>query len=137
MKCECERCHTTYDRKSNNQKYCSSCAAKIRAAKKSMYNKNYYNKNHKQHKKSKCKQCGKEFLIVKPNQHYCSTECSSYAKLEHNKINNRVYYSKWKTIIYSRGVNKIGGFLGANRSPDFQHEERLIKNEMKRLGLKS
>ncbi|GGH85141.1 hypothetical protein JOD43_003909 [Pullulanibacillus pueri] len=45
----CKRCEQPYERKSNRQVYCESCAAQVRAENKAARNRRYYQQNKGEH----------------------------------------------------------------------------------------
>lgn len=103
----------------------------------------------------KCKYCGKYFLKLEKRDNrrvYCSEECKRYYKQDYN---NQQYYQKKKKRdefkLYSMKENKYNkefnqddtywGIGNTNISgrigEDFDNEHKKIRNEMKRLKIKS
>ena len=85
-----------------------------------------------------CQWCGRLYKKSARNKKYCSDKCRRYAKEEQNRDNFRNYYNRYKDTMGDAKKGSLGS-MGANlhgsANSDEEVESRLIRNEMKRLGL--
>ena len=85
-----------------------------------------------------CSWCGRLFTKSVSNKKYCCKDCKAYAKEEQNRDNFRNYYNRYKDTMSEAKKGALGS-RGANlhgrANKDSEVESKLIKNEMRRLGL--
>lgn len=70
---------------------------------------------------------------------YCSDECRGYALKEQKAIyqQKRRLLIKNKILISNENVELGTSFLSASPKADFGLEEKAVRNELKRIGVKS
>lgn len=86
----------------------------------------------------KCSWCGKLFFRQSNAQKYCSDHCKHESLLENKRkyINNRNKRTTFNTR--TKNLTTLGSLntgLGAKSNDDFDKEERLVRNELRRLGI--
>lgn len=85
-----------------------------------------------------CKWCGRSFRVPLTREYnatkYCCIKCSYYAKLEQNLEAKRKYDLKYKELSTYKQLGTKG--LGQHRIDDFEKELEVIKNELKKMGLR-
>lgn len=88
---------------------------------------------------SHCKYCGQLFIKTHNRIMYCSNECRCYALKEQKAI----YQQKRRLLIkngelISNENRELGTtFLSVHPKSDFILEEKAIKRELKRIGVKT
>ena len=91
----------------------------------------------KKYKESKCGWCGKVFTPTHSHNLYCSKQCRYYSDLEHNNQRKIRYRKRFHGMFNDRAILNVGtGGLGQHAKKNFEDEARIIRNEMKKLGLK-
>lgn len=54
--------------------------------------------------KRKCKRCGKEFEVHKPNKRYCSDECMALSRIEQKRKHAKKQYEKVAKVREQLGI---------------------------------
>lgn len=83
-----------------------------------------------------CKWCGKEYTKNHHLEKYCSDDCRKYAYQEKTAQRVRRYRERYVGPNVSWGGVGTGN-LSNHRQNDFKKEQLTVKNEMKRLGVKT
>lgn len=76
----------------------------------------------------KCEFCGQYFGKTHHRQKYCTKDCSRKA-LQDQK-------NEWKRTKWVRPKRTGTGYIDEKPKKDFKEEEKTIKKELRRLGLK-
>lgn len=88
-------------------------------------------------RKSKCGWCGREYVKTANKQKYCSPQCRKDARSHQSRMKSHRYYHKHKHEMNEKQRWGLGsGVLGAHAHNDYEKEQRVIQNELRRLGLK-
>ena len=90
-------------------------------------------------KLKKCSWCGQLFLVRNNAQKYCTEECKHEALLESKRkyINSRNLKKHFNTKV--KALTTLGSYNTSSTSHSkktFEEEEKAIKKEKRRLGLR-
>lgn len=87
-------------------------------------------------KKSKCGWCGKYYVKTANKQKYCSQECRKNAINEQARRKSHRWYHRHKHELSEKQRWGLGsGAIGQHRHEDYEKEQQVITNELKRIGI--
>jgi hypothetical protein len=119
---QCQRCGIEL-RPGHEGLYCYPCQAEVDWKLKT-----------KQLFKRTCRGCGDEFLSNIPNKLYCGDKCKKEAEKEVSRKTSQKYYENNKKRL---NVEQLGTTsLGPHRRKNFEDEERVIKNTIKKTSVR-
>ena len=84
-----------------------------------------------------CIWCGQKFIKKHHSEKYCSDECRKDARGQQSRNKAHRWYHRHKHELSEEQRWGLGsGSLGEHRHEDFEKEQRVIKNELRRLKIK-
>ena len=94
------------------------------------------------YKKRICKWCGQEFSVPKSRKYnavkYCGPHCKHEGYLDKHLKAQTSYKKRWQDLpkLEQRGYLLGEGQVMQHRVEDFEHEEQIIRKELRRIGLR-
>ncbi len=83
-----------------------------------------------------CIWCGKKFIKKHHSEKYCSEECRKDSRGQQSRNKSHKWYHRHKHELSEKQRWGLGsGSLGEHMHDDFEKEEKVIKNELKRLKI--
>ena len=88
-------------------------------------------------KKSKCGWCGREYVKTANKQKYCCEKCRRDARAQQSRNKSHKWYHRHKHELSEKQRWGLGsGVLGSHAHKDHVKEQKVIQNELRRLGIK-
>ena len=126
-------------------KFCKDCGEPFIPVKRQIFcnstcKQRYYRKIHKPNVEVTCEYCNTTFIPKHLNRKYCSDECAE----EMNRILKKKFMFKMRCKFPELYYNELGSkgtstsyklYRKKDGTPDFNKEEKWLKNEKRRLGL--
>jgi hypothetical protein len=141
----CCRCGEPLEFKGGNHKYCNSCSENMKKERSRVAMRKSREKQKIQFLIEKgamklCENCGAPFVVNGANHRYC-TICSENIRKENLRFYYyKYYYRRLKDVRRSdvlRPPPMGTGGLSGNPKSDFDAEHKIIRRELKRLGIRS